>query len=370
MFFALLVSADAPFLVNYQAVVRSGDGQPLVENTPVAVKFSIHQDSPTGPVVFTELQSTYTNKFGLINLKIGAISSLLGVQWGSGDKHLQVQIDINNSGSFIDMGTSQLISVPYALYAAHAAVDTQAVWRRGGNTAIVPVGKDFLGKTDGSNLNLQPGAGNVGIGTYNATHKLQLNGSHSLRFKGVDGIMYVLSANDTINSIGTHPFPHVAMMAGPASGIHSIVSLENINYNQVGSPYFAVFGIIDNSGPLRYCVSADTSGIKISAGTSAGVRSRYLYTPDGVHFRNDNTGSGYFQKSTGGTAGQVLTLSPFADTASWQPTSFTFADSATIYSSSPRMGVSYYCHDCTGNGQTGRVVVSTAAGWRRIRFED
>jgi hypothetical protein len=113
--------AQAPQLFNYQSVVRNAAGQPVAQGTPVSFRFSIHNNTPTGTVVFTETQDTVTNQFGLVSLQIGKSNNLPTVNWGNGAKYLQVEMALNNSGNYTDMGTSQLVSVPYALYAANSA---------------------------------------------------------------------------------------------------------------------------------------------------------------------------------------------------------------------------------------------------------
>jgi hypothetical protein len=117
---ALTVWAQAPQQMNYQAVVRGISGNPVANSTPVKLRFTIHDGSAGGSSVFTETINTTANQFGLVNVQIGSVANLGTVNWGSGTKFLQVETDVNNAGSFTDMGTSQLLSVPYALYAANS----------------------------------------------------------------------------------------------------------------------------------------------------------------------------------------------------------------------------------------------------------
>ena len=112
--------AQAPQNMNYQAVVRDAQGAPLPSGTVVSVKFQIHDGSQSGNVVFTETTMATTNQFGLITLGIGAIGNLGAVNWASGAKYLQVLIDPAGGSNFSDMGTSQLLSVPYALFAGNS----------------------------------------------------------------------------------------------------------------------------------------------------------------------------------------------------------------------------------------------------------
>src|SRR4051812_6509262 len=108
LFCAYGLFAQAPQKINYQAIVRDGAGQPLQGGTNVTVRFKIHDGSPTGTVVFTETNTAITNQFGLIAQYIGGTSPLSGVNWASGAKYLQVEIDPVGGVSFSDMGTSQL----------------------------------------------------------------------------------------------------------------------------------------------------------------------------------------------------------------------------------------------------------------------
>lgn len=114
---AVSIIAQIPEAIKYQAVYRDATGQ-VQANKPVDVVFLIHSDSPTGEVVFEETHSVETNAYGLfaINLGEGTGSNSLGeVSWGTGEYFLEVKIDGTS------MGTSQMLSVPYALFAGDAA---------------------------------------------------------------------------------------------------------------------------------------------------------------------------------------------------------------------------------------------------------
>ena len=124
---SLGVFAQAPDGVNYQAVVRNGLGLPLNTQT-VSVRFTIHQGSPTGTPVFQEVQPDTTNQFGLINLQLGSINTAAfsAINWGTGGAYyLQIEVDVVGLGVFEDLGASQLLSVPYALFAKSAATGQQ-----------------------------------------------------------------------------------------------------------------------------------------------------------------------------------------------------------------------------------------------------
>lgn len=121
----LVTYAQAPTKMNYQAVVRNASGQPVASGTQVALRFSIHNGTANGTVVYTETQTATANQFGLVTVAIGSNVSLASVNWGNGDKYLQVEADVAGGTNYVDMGTSQLLSVPFALYAANSAPGPQ-----------------------------------------------------------------------------------------------------------------------------------------------------------------------------------------------------------------------------------------------------
>ena len=111
--------AQAPQQFNYQAVVRDAAGLPVANNTPVNIRFTIHDLSATGTSVYTETDNAFANQFGLVTMQVGSNGNLGTVNWGNGAKYLQVEVSISG-GAFVSAGASQLISVPYALYAANS----------------------------------------------------------------------------------------------------------------------------------------------------------------------------------------------------------------------------------------------------------
>lgn len=114
-FLVQLISAQTPNGLNYQAAIRDAQGNPLV-NQVVSIRFSILNSSPTGSVAYAENHNNVsTNGFGLVNLVIGqgvvAQGSFTAIDWANGHKFLKVEVDN------MLLGTTQLLSVPYALYA-------------------------------------------------------------------------------------------------------------------------------------------------------------------------------------------------------------------------------------------------------------
>ena len=112
--------------INYQGIARKTDGSPVMDQS-ITLRFTIHDGSATGTSVYSETRQLTTNKFGLFTTAIGSSGALsqsgtlAAVNWATGNKFLQVELDPQGGSSFVNMGTSQLQSVPYAMYANSAA---------------------------------------------------------------------------------------------------------------------------------------------------------------------------------------------------------------------------------------------------------
>lgn len=123
VFFSEIANSQAPFAIPYQAVARDANGV-LMQNQPVSVLISIHDFSAFGPVLYTEVHTVTTNNLGLFNINIGMATTSSGIfsaiNWSAGAKFLEVGLDPNGGMSFISMGVTQFMSVPYALNARDA----------------------------------------------------------------------------------------------------------------------------------------------------------------------------------------------------------------------------------------------------------
>lgn len=116
--------AQAPKKMSYQAVIRNADGE-LVVNKTVSMKISILKDSETGTAVYVETQKPQTNANGLVSLAVGAgtvVSGSFGtINWANGSHFIKTETDPTGGTDYSISGSSQLLSVPYALYAAESS---------------------------------------------------------------------------------------------------------------------------------------------------------------------------------------------------------------------------------------------------------
>jgi uncharacterized protein (TIGR02145 family) len=124
------VFAQVPQKMSYQCVVRNSAGT-LVANQSIGIKISILQGSPTGNIAYQEIfnPNPQTNANGLISIEIGGGIPVIGifstVDWTTGPYFLKTETDPAGGTSYTISGTSQLLSVPYALHAGTVASYTE-----------------------------------------------------------------------------------------------------------------------------------------------------------------------------------------------------------------------------------------------------
>src|ERR1017187_3803472 len=195
---AIMVHAQAPNAIPYQGVARNSSGS-ILASQAIRLRLTIHDVTAAGTIVYQETQAVTTSTLGLFNINIGqgtiVTGTLGGVNWGGGAKFLQVEMDPTGGTSYISMGTTQLNSVPYALFAG--SIPTGAGWSLSGNTGTVD-GTNFIGTIDNVPLNIkvynQP-AGRIDPFLQNAFFGLQSGAATSSGRNNAAFGNYSLNAN-------------------------------------------------------------------------------------------------------------------------------------------------------------------------------
>jgi hypothetical protein len=138
---ALLITASifaqTPQKLSYQSVIRDASGK-LITNQTVNVKISILKGSATGTEVYSETQAAKTNTNGLISIEIGGNAKFEAIDWSNSSFYIKTETDPTGGTNYTITGTSQLLSVPYALYAQKAANAFSGNYADLSNKPVIP----------------------------------------------------------------------------------------------------------------------------------------------------------------------------------------------------------------------------------------
>ena len=234
------INAQAPQGFNYQAIVRNNSGQLLV-NQIVLVKFNILQNSATGDIVYSETQTANTDDLGHIALVVGQGTATTGtfsnINWGTGSYYLG--IELNTGSGFVAMGTTQLLSVPYALYALNSGTSKTL-----GKPTILITG-NITNEQAAAQIATELGSQTDNIWVMDTTILSTLDlsaaiGLTSLKIENNKNLSNVnlngLSSTYDVVSIGTNPaltslsFPAYTRSSGYKLGIYDNASLTSISF--------------------------------------------------------------------------------------------------------------------------------------------
>jgi len=175
LFVVAMLGAQVPQSFNYQTILRNNLGEPLI-NQWLGISINIRHNAPDGAIIYNEIHEAGTNSMGLLQLAIGTGEPQIGefyqIDWSSGTKYIEVAIDADGGTNYTATGSSQLLSVPYALHANTVGTNYN-LWNLNGDDVFY---------TDG----------NVGIGTDEPTRQLTLTESFRLPKTTADnvGVVY------------------------------------------------------------------------------------------------------------------------------------------------------------------------------------
>ena len=159
---SLNLYGQAPEGFGYQAIVRNGTGDAIL-NQAVSFRFSIMKGSIVGDVAYRETHNITTDGFGAVSLVIGNGTDKTGdftiIDWGGDSYFLKVELDNTGGTFYTDMGTTQLLSVPYALYSKSAANGFSGNYNDLTNIPAIDGSETKI--TVGNNLKIE-GAGTTG----------------------------------------------------------------------------------------------------------------------------------------------------------------------------------------------------------------
>ena len=218
LFSLLSLQAQAPNRFNYQGVARQATGE-VMPNRNIGIRANILSDAPDGSIQYSETHTVTTNQLGLFVLSIGGGIVISGdfedILWDGKDNFLKIEIDPNGGNDYSFNGTTQLLSVPYAIHSQNAS-------EIGGNavSATIP--------TDGQVLKWDD----------NANQWVPADGSQNIAYTAGAGI--AIDAGNTI--INTSPDQPISMIGGGATNvtgtypnftIETPAPIDNSNTNEI-----------------------------------------------------------------------------------------------------------------------------------------
>lgn len=296
---------QAPQGFNYQAVARDAGGHVITGQ--LSVRFKLHEDSAPGISRYVETHTTTTNDQGIFSLKVGMGAIVSGnfdlIDWAHHSYFIETEIKTGSDIEFISMGTSQLLSVPYAIYAASSGTSLEA----------------------GNGINIQNNViNNTGdLSDENELQSLSLNGNQLSITEGntvtlPTGTTYSAGPGININNNAIS-----AIDPSPTNEIQTLslngqqLSLSNGGGSvqlPVGNSTWTINGnsIYPNPVSTNVGIGTTSASSKLDVAGSATQQAGSFSTPaaaDALHSYCNGTGAGIVSGSLNGTGGIFTSVS-------------------------------------------------------------
>lgn len=306
LFATILTMAQAPDKMSYQGVIRDASDV-LISNTTVGMQISILEGSSTGTAVYVETHTPTTNANGLFSLEIGTGSVVLGdfstINWSLGTYYLKTETDPTGGTSYSIEGTSQLLSVPFAMYANSApmssgnTLDEAYDEESGGSpsTRLISVddGNIQLDASGSSALEINSDANFVGmLINGDSGGALELNAS-----AGGDAIEIDVAPDGDNGIIMTHAGNGTGLEINSTNAANANDGIE-ITYNGTGNGLFVSTGGAADGVDVTY------------SGTAVGVNTVVQAGATGVGMKvlNNGNSDGSYIDNTSGTGDDGLQI--------------------------------------------------------------
>jgi hypothetical protein len=269
------VWAQSPEAFKYQAVVRDAS-QSVLSNQAVGMQFTLLQGSASGTVVYQETFAQTSNAYGLVNLEIGKGTVVSGtfatIDWSAGPYFIETAMDAAGGTSYVVMGTSQLLSSPYALYAKTSGSSTAGPQG--------PAGADGTPGSAGADGAPQDAAGVTALGFTSGAHTTKYTdaeavsavGAHTedtdthIDSVGIDALGFSSGAHTTkytdaeaVTAVGAHTVDNDTQLdaagvtaLGFTSGAHTTKYTDAEAVTAVGAHTAEELPTTGNSGDMNY----------------------------------------------------------------------------------------------------------------------
>jgi hypothetical protein len=256
---SFVLAQGVPQKMNYQAVARTADGV-VIADKEVGLRIAIVSSDNMERPVYAEEHLVTTNKLGLMNLQIGTGEVLEGsmetIDWGGSAHYLKIFLDADNIDRFIEMGTSQLLTVPYAFYAERSGSSEAGGnrndpndWTINGNTGTDDA-TNFLGTTDAQDLVFRTNDIEVGRFTtdgelnFSTGGRLTIGGSNALHMTGTRNVAIGPGTGEAIYNGGSGSnnafIGDRAGQSNTTGSRNALIGYQAGNFNTTGNNLIAI----------------------------------------------------------------------------------------------------------------------------------
>ncbi|MEM7573181.1 MAG: tail fiber domain-containing protein [Bacteroidota bacterium] len=268
--------AQAPSGFKFQGVARDNDNEPIASEN-IALRLSLRQGGASGPQIYFERHVVTTTDLGVFDLIVGQGQGLSGnfstIDWANNDYWLQVEIDPNGGSSYTNMGSSQLLSVPYALYASESGSGGGSPTDELQNLVYNP-SSGALAITDGNVVTIPLNTDNQQLNLSGTTLSLQNGGSVSLAGLAGGDSPWQQSGNDVYYNQGQAAIG----TTNPSAQLHvrnnSTILNPQLKLEEIGND-FARLEFTNTTANSFWHIA----GLPASSATSA--RLNFFYSPSG-----------------------------------------------------------------------------------------
>lgn len=266
---ALNASAQVPQGIPYQAVARNSSGAVLA-STPISVRFTIRDSVATGAIKYRETLSVTTTPQGMFSVNVGqgtpVTGTFAGIDWGTNSKFMQVEMDPAGGSLFVDMGTTQMMSVPYAVHAGNGlptGAEGDLLYHNGTDWVT------FGGGSTGSVLNYCGGRP-VWISSISGPNAICVSSTGTYSYEG--GAGYWISSNASVAAVDSVSGIVTGIIAGSSTITFSLLSgcyvTKQITIYPVSSPGVIVGASSVNVGSSIALSHLTAGGLWSSSNTS------------------------------------------------------------------------------------------------------
>jgi trimeric autotransporter adhesin len=288
LFIGIAASAQAPDKMSYQAVIRDANGA-LLKSQNVNIQFTVNQTSASGTTVYQEYHTPTTNTNGLVSTYIGTgtVSSgdFSAIDWSNGTYFLQTDIDPTGGTNYVISSTTELVSVPYALYANKAEFADSLI---GGVNFVdlttnqtVDGEKTFNNDLTVNGITVGRGRGAMSSNTANGGSALY---SNTTGYHNTANGSSALQSNTTGNDNTANGFQ--ALYSNTTGNDNTANGFQALYFNTTGS---------NNTANGSYALISNTTGGYNTANGSSALQSNT------TGFRNTANGSSALQSNTTGS---------------------------------------------------------------------